>query len=101
MFTSNKPVRVIYSSCDVAIPDTFLTDAPSDAQPVTVKQIDFANSPLPEYAGKFAIVLDNVLSPYECAELISLAEQSAGQKSWQPALVNVGNGMEARIANYR
>ncbi|KAL0567277.1 hypothetical protein V5O48_014720 [Marasmius crinis-equi] len=46
--------------------------------------IDFASTPLaPCYAGFYAKVLDDVFTPAECAELITLAASQAG--GWQPA----------------
>ncbi|KAJ2971981.1 hypothetical protein NUW58_g9281 [Xylaria curta] len=101
------PVKTIYRSNDVAIPDDFLKSEPADAQPITHTPVDFANSVLPEYDGCYAVVLDNVISPSECARLIQLAEDSVMEQdkedgsSWRPALVNVGNGYEVEIPDYR
>lgn len=96
-------VRTEYKSLDVAIPDSFLTSPPS--QPVVAKHIDWASSPLPEYEGRTAVVLDNVLSPEECTELLALAEFSVpkedGASPWRPALVNVGVGVETAAPGYR
>jgi len=67
----------------------------------------------------YAVIIDNVISPSECAELIRLAEASvpmpgsAGEASssadhatekqdpWSPALVNIGGGWEILQADYR
>jgi hypothetical protein len=58
--------------------------------------------------GGYAVVLDNVLSPSECAQLIQLAESSVLEKDkaeegnpWRPAPVNVGHGFEVLVADYR
>ncbi|KAI1332942.1 oxidoreductase domain-containing protein [Xylariaceae sp. FL0255] len=102
-----EPQKVIYRSNDVAIPDDYLRADPADAKPITHTAIDFENSVLPEYKGLYAVVLDNVLSPSECAQLIQLAEDSVMDEdkedgsSWRPALVNVGAGYEVEIPNYR
>ncbi|KAF4339218.1 oxidoreductase containing protein [Fusarium beomiforme] len=94
----NMPVKVNYTSNDIVIPDEFLTSPPSI--PITSHPIDFATSPLPQYKGHTAIVLDNVLSPEECKELLYLAESSVPRadenaSAWRPALVSGGNGWEA------
>ncbi|KAI0018752.1 oxidoreductase domain-containing protein [Xylariomycetidae sp. FL0641] len=110
----HQPVRVVYRSNDVALPDGFLTTAPADARPVTYRELDFAGSPLPEYAGCYAAVVDHVLSPGECAALTRLAEASVPAEDyyhhphhepdgspWTPARVNVGAGLEVQMDDYR
>lgn len=102
-----KKIKTSYVSNDVLIPDDFLTTTPADAQPLTVEQIDFSTTVLPEYAGCYAVVLDNVISPSECETLIQLAEASVPvlergeQDAWQPALVNIGGGFEILQPDYR
>ncbi|KAF5662162.1 oxidoreductase containing protein [Fusarium heterosporum] len=95
--------QVEYTFNDVPIPDSFLTSAPP--KPITSRQIDFANSPLPQYDGHTAIILDNVLTPDECRELLALAEASVprdeGASAWRPALVSAGPGLEALAPGYR
>ncbi|KAK3307967.1 uncharacterized protein B0T15DRAFT_92194 [Chaetomium strumarium] len=109
---ANKPIQTTYASVPIPLPDSFLTTLPPDAQPITVTPIDFATSPLPEYANCYAVVLDNVLSPSECATLLSLAEASVPPDGgevlrngpddpWGPALVNVGGGFEVLEQGYR
>ncbi|KAI1112316.1 oxidoreductase domain-containing protein [Nemania sp. NC0429] len=105
---SGAPVKTIYRSNAVAIPDDFLRRDPADAQPITHQTIDFAASVLPEYAGLYAAILDHVLSPSECAQIIQLAEDSVMEQDreadgspWRPALVNVGGGYEVEIPDYR
>lgn len=92
-----------YTSNPVVLPLNFLTKLPPDAQPITTSRVDFANSALPQYKDAYALVLDNVLSPSECAKLLALAEQSAINREapWQPALVNVGGNFEAPAPDYR
>ncbi|KAJ6437239.1 oxidoreductase domain-containing protein [Purpureocillium lavendulum] len=114
---ANVAVRTSYTSNPVPIPDDFLVTPPS--QPVSSHPIDFAASPVPEHAGRLAIVLRDVLSPEECARLISLAEASVPRDSaksaasdsdspeddsgsaWRPALINLGNGYEVAAPGYR
>ncbi|KAL1864876.1 hypothetical protein Daus18300_007443 [Diaporthe australafricana] len=107
-----KPVQMHYASNDVAIPEDFLslTAPPPDAKPVTIAPVDWDSSPLPEYAGLFAVVLDNVLSPGECQALLELAEASVDVSRmnstgdlnpWKPAMVNAGSGFEVLDTGYR
>ncbi|KAI1735441.1 hypothetical protein F4680DRAFT_461711 [Xylaria scruposa] len=104
---AHQPVKTVYRSKDVAIPDDFLKSDPADAQPITHEPIDFKNSVLPEYDGCYAVVLDHVLSPSECTQLLKLAEDSVMDEdkedgsSWRPALVNIGGGYEVEIPDYR
>lgn len=101
-------VQTSYDSADVEIPADYLTSEPDDAKPISLKQINFIETVLPENDGRYAVVLDNVLSPSECATLIQLAESSVLNKDkveegnpWQPALVNIGSGFEVLIPEYR
>ncbi|CAJ2502276.1 Uu.00g096700.m01.CDS01 [Anthostomella pinea] len=103
-----QPVKTIYRSNEVAIPADYLKTDPHDAKPITFSSIDFASSVLPEFKGCYAVVLDHVLSPTECAQLLELAESSvmdedkgADGSSWRPALVNVGGGYEVQAPGYR
>ena len=63
-------------------------------------RVDFGYVNLPEYLGLYAVILDNVLSPEECQQLIQLAEAQTGGM-WEPALVNVGNNQQRLIADVR
>lgn len=103
-----KAFQTNYTNNPVIIPDDFLTTTPPDAQPLTIEQIDFSTTVLPEYAGCYAAVLDNVISPSECETLLKLAEASVpaseqGERgdAWQPALVNIGGGFEVLSPEYR
>ncbi len=104
------PIQPDYTCNPVAIPPTFLTTRAPDSLPITTTPIDFSTSPLPEYAGLYAVVLDHVLSPSECATLLELAEASVPETSkmrgedggpWGPAMVNVGGGYEVLEQGYR
>jgi hypothetical protein len=62
------------------------------------QDIDWAKTDIPEYAGAYAVVLDNVLAPAECAELVREAQARAasasgngtgtGGDAWHGALLN-------------
>jgi hypothetical protein len=101
------PVQTAYESRDVHIPDDFMTRDPPDAQPITVSVLDWTTTVLPEYDGRYAAVLDHVISPSECEALIQMAEDSVanrgptGNRTWRPALVNIGGGWETLHKEYR
>jgi len=105
--TRSKPVKVIYQSLTIPIPDSFLVIDPLDAKPITAQKVNWRSTPLPEYDGSYAVVLDNVLSPSECDTLLQLAEDSvadrgaSGTRTWRPALVNFGAGYEILRKEYR
>ncbi|RJE23506.1 P4Hc [Aspergillus sclerotialis] len=99
----------------VPIPDSFL---PSETPPnATSYQIDFTKTTpaLPKYKDHFAAVIDNILTPSECNELIRLAEASTTTSTashsepqpqphtptWERAMVNVGNGKQVLATDYR
>ncbi|KAL7810274.1 hypothetical protein V8C44DRAFT_332785 [Trichoderma aethiopicum] len=108
--TPKKPAKMSgfvsadYSSNPVDIPDTFLTTPPSE--PVTIRPVPWKDSPVPEYAKCKAWILDNVLSPEECSQLIAYAEASARREKpddspWRPALISVAPGVETKAPGYR
>ena len=96
-------IKTDYTSNHVEIPDSFLTDPPAKT-PVS-KKIDWNSTALPQNKARVAFVVDNVLSPEECKQLLSLAEASVpveGDASpWIPALIAVGVGLEASAPGYR
>lgn len=108
-----EPILVEYTSNAIPIPATFLSltaPPPADANPITLTPIDWTATPLPEYAGRYAVVLDNVLSPSECCELLALAEASVDvslvtavgtRNPWRPAMVAAGKGYEVLDSRYR
>lgn len=118
--TPNKVVETSYTSRFVEIPPSFLKEPlPS---PITVTQVDFKEGGLPERTGLYAVVLDGVLTPNECEELLRLAEESVEDSSvphpesagidasddrgkaaikWRPAMVNAGPGREIYVQDYR
>lgn len=72
------------------LPEDFLSQPSPNIQ---VNRIDFKKTPLPQYDGLYAVVLDNVLSPQECDQLIAAAEGKTNGK-WERAKVNIGGGRE-------
>lgn len=64
------------------------------------ERLDFSQLGLPEYKGKFAMLIHNLLTPAECAELLGAAERSAGNH-WEGAMVNIGGGMQRMMTDIR
>jgi hypothetical protein len=110
---SEKLIRTNYTSFPVSLPDTFLAPLPDPSTTIKVTRINFAASPLPEYTGLYAVILDNVLSPEECDQLLHMVEMSAGahqngdspnpppNNGWIPALINAGHGYESLKSDVR
>ncbi|KAH8816866.1 hypothetical protein F5884DRAFT_237488 [Xylogone sp. PMI_703] len=103
--TAPQIFETSYTSVPVDIPESFLSPLPSP-ESISMTQVDFKNSPLPEYDGLIALVLDGVLSQEECKMLLEFAEKSTGidveqENPWKPALVNVGPGTELLDTTYR
>ncbi|KIM25823.1 hypothetical protein M408DRAFT_73768 [Serendipita vermifera MAFF 305830] len=116
-------VATSYTSKPVNVSPSFLKTTPYDAKPILTYPVDFAKTPVPEYEDLYAVVLDNVLSPSECKQLIAYAEESAGaggetkavdgdqdgeaaentveNNGWRPAMVNAGPGKEVLMTEYR
>ncbi|KAE8413821.1 hypothetical protein BDV36DRAFT_267440 [Aspergillus pseudocaelatus] len=79
----------------------------------TIKKLDFTKTtpPIPAYKNHFAALIDNILTPAECSQLLHLAEQSIrpensthinpGETPWDRALLNVGNGKEIKAPGFR
>lgn len=83
------------------IPEDFLR---GPAPAAKVHRIDFETTtpPIPAYKNNFAAVIDNVLSPEECKELLHLAEQSTPESSkWERAMINAGNGRQVMSVESR
>ncbi|KAG9050989.1 hypothetical protein FS837_000654 [Tulasnella sp. UAMH 9824] len=88
------------SSTDGRLPEPPSPKSPGDPAPVVVYKIDWSAVGFPEYKGKFALVLDNVFSPAECAKLLEAAE-SAG--TWSVAKVHADpeTGIETGFVDMR
>jgi len=82
---------------DRSLPKTFLR---GPAPTPKVSKIDFERTALPEYAGMYATVIDNVLTATECNELLELAEAQTNGV-WERAMVNIGGGRQAMYEDTR
>ncbi|KAL8824939.1 MAG: hypothetical protein Q9170_007994 [Blastenia crenularia] len=67
---------------------------------VQVRKIDFTKTPLPAYKGRYAVVLDEVLTKAECDDLIRAAEARTNGK-WEQAMINVGMGQQKLMTDAR
>ena len=72
------------------LPDDFLSTPKPD---ISVYQVDFAKTDLPQYASKYAVILDDVLSKKECEQLIKAAESTTNE-GWERAMINIGGGRQ-------
>lgn len=54
----------------------FLKPLPESAPQPTISKIDFAASGIPQYANAYAIVIDDLFTRSECAELVNLASKA-------------------------
>lgn len=66
----------------------------------TSRPIDFTREGLPEYAGSFAMAIDDLATAEECTALLTAAESSAGGK-WKQAMINIGNGEQQMALHTR
>ncbi|RYP90985.1 hypothetical protein DL770_002901 [Monosporascus sp. CRB-9-2] len=64
--------------------------APNSA---SARVIDFKETEVKEYVDYFAMVINDILTPEECAELVSLV-QPADNAPWPPATVTAYNGSQ-------
>ncbi|KAL0261658.1 hypothetical protein SLS55_003088 [Diplodia seriata] len=71
-------------------------------------RINFALSPIPQYANCYATVIDDLLTPSECATLLRLAAAASSKEggkedggTWERAMVNMGGGREALAVDTR
>ncbi|KAK0720721.1 hypothetical protein B0H67DRAFT_461376, partial [Lasiosphaeris hirsuta] len=104
-------VKTTYESQPVDVPESFLTTPAPDYLAPTFHQISWPATAVPENGVRYAAVLDNVLSPSECAALLALAEASVPPThgsgpdgtagAWRPAMINVGAGYEVLTPSYR
>jgi len=66
----------------------------------SITRIDFATTPLKEYDGLYATVLDGILTPEECHTFVTMAEATTNSV-WERALINVGGGRQMMIEDTR
>ena len=62
--------------------------------------INFKQTNVPEYAGLYACILDNVLTASECSQLIKAAEARTNGK-WEQAMINVGGNQQRIMTDVR
>ena len=62
--------------------------------------INFEEVGMPEYKGKFAVLIHDLLSAAECTELLEAAEGSSGHQ-WEGAMVNIGGGRQKLMTDVR
>lgn len=86
------------ASVGPAKPASDLLKGPAPA--LTVTRIDFTKTPLPQYKGRYAVVLDGVLSKQECEDLVNAAEAHSNGV-WDRAKVNAGGGREVLATDTR
>jgi hypothetical protein len=79
------------------LPDDFLT---GPAPNLTINKVDFTQTPLPEYHKYYAVVLDGVLSPSECQQLLAAAESTTNGQ-WERAMINIGGGRQMIATDVR
>lgn len=74
----------------------------SSKPPTTCRSdlVNFEEVGMPEYKGKFAVLIHDLLSPAECAELLEAAEGSSGNQ-WEGAMVNIGGGQQKLMTDIR
>lgn len=84
------------------IPDDFLPPAPLPT--AKAHRIDFTQTDprIPHYKDLFAAVINDILTPAECDELLRLAEASTcTSEPWERAMINVGNGVQVMATDTR
>ncbi|CAE6531580.1 unnamed protein product [Rhizoctonia solani] len=81
-FTQTKPSK----QEEALIPEPPQCDPnnPNAPPPVVVHRLDFVKLGLPEYEHKFAMVIDNLFTPEECARYLTKVES---EKVWEQAAV--------------
>ena len=79
------------------LPATFLTGKPPTP---TKTLIDFAQTPVPEYAKDYAVIIDNALTKAECDQLVRAAEARTDGE-WEQAMINIGGGMQRLATDTR
>lgn len=85
------------SSQTSTLPADFLSSPPPKP---TKTKIDFYNTPLSEYNGHYAVIIDDAFTPAECAQLRKAAE-ARNNGVWEQAMINVGNYEQKLILDAR
>lgn len=82
---SSHPFKTFTMASHTLSPDFMSEAAPN----ITKSKIDWSQTALPEYSNAYAVVLDNVLTPLECAQLVAAAE-AHNNGTWDLALLRSG-----------
>ncbi|MCJ1471691.1 hypothetical protein MMC13_000331 [Lambiella insularis] len=77
-------------SATIVLPPGFLSGPGPKTE---IQKIDFTQTALPENAKLYAVVLDNVFTAEECAQLVAAAEART-DGVWEAAMINIGMGMQ-------
>ena len=85
------------STAAPSAPDILLDEAPVDMRR---SNINWEQTDISEYEGLYAVLIDNVLTPAECAALVEAAEATTNGV-WEEALINVGRGRQERRVDSR
>jgi hypothetical protein len=81
------------------IPDSLPSDFLNGPAPKpALHRIQFEKTPLKEYEGLYAVVIDGVMSAEECKQLVDTAEK---ESDWEAALINVGGGRQKLLQDVR
>ena len=94
VFAMSSPDEKPAVTAAVAADDLLTGPAPI----IAFQRVDFAATPLREHVGKYAVILDHVLTVDECAALSRAAEAYA---PYERAMVNVGNGRQRAMPSVR
>ncbi|CAE6446473.1 unnamed protein product [Rhizoctonia solani] len=71
---------------------------PDVPPPVVAQRLDFVKLGLPEYEHKFAMVIDNLFTPEDCARYIAKVES---EKEWEQAAINIAKNAQIVDTSYR
>ncbi|KAG9100152.1 hypothetical protein FS749_016104 [Ceratobasidium sp. UAMH 11750] len=72
---------------------------PGASAPIAVHRLDFVKLGLPEYRHKYAVVIDNLFTPEDCARYLELAQV---ERQWEAAALNAGRpGHQYMNTHYR
>ncbi|KAK0740126.1 hypothetical protein B0T18DRAFT_448833 [Schizothecium vesticola] len=77
--TRSGPVKVVYQSLTIPIPDSFLVIDPLDSKPITAQKVNWRSTLLPEYDGFYAVLAEDSVAE-ELAEVVEPWSPSASSR---------------------
>ncbi|KAG8852802.1 hypothetical protein FRB96_008490 [Tulasnella sp. 330] len=86
----------LQSSFDIPEPPS--ASSPDEPAPIVSHKLDFPALGFPEYKHKYALVIDNLFTPADCAKLLNAAESA---KEWEVAQINGTGGFGYTDISYR